>query len=43
MFMFHKNLEMPSPENALPGRDQPMSLTNEHFVNGNPILPPFPD
>jgi peptide-methionine (S)-S-oxide reductase len=42
MFM-HKKTTMPSPEDALPGRDQPMPVSATHFVNGNPIKPPFPD
>ncbi len=33
---------MPSPADALPGRDIPMPVTNKHFVTGNPIVPPFP-
>jgi peptide-methionine (S)-S-oxide reductase len=35
--------EMPTPEMALPGRDRPMAVTDRHFVNGNPIAPPFPE
>jgi peptide-methionine (S)-S-oxide reductase len=38
----HKQ-EMPSPEEALPGRDRPMPVPDRHFVNGNPIAPPFPE
>ena len=34
---------MPSAEEALPGRTVAMSVTNRHFVNGNPIKPPFPE
>jgi len=33
---------LPSPADALPGRDIPMPVTNKHFVTGNPIVPPFP-
>jgi peptide-methionine (S)-S-oxide reductase len=33
---------MPSANEALPGRAAAMPVTNRHFVNGNPILPPFP-
>jgi peptide-methionine (S)-S-oxide reductase len=43
MFAFRKTLTMPSPEDALAGRDRPMPVTNRHYVNGHPILPPFPD
>jgi peptide-methionine (S)-S-oxide reductase len=42
MFMFRRKTEMPSAENALPGRDQRMPVTNRHYVLGNPIQPPFP-
>ncbi|PKM11795.1 MAG: peptide-methionine (S)-S-oxide reductase [Gammaproteobacteria bacterium HGW-Gammaproteobacteria-3] len=27
---------------TLPGRDTPMPVSNRHYVNGHPILPPFP-
>jgi peptide-methionine (S)-S-oxide reductase len=43
MFLFRKKTEMPSAEEALPGRDRPMPVTNRHAVNGHPIQPPFPD
>ncbi|MEA3273725.1 MAG: peptide-methionine (S)-S-oxide reductase MsrA [Pseudomonadota bacterium] len=43
MPMFRKKTEMPRPEDALPGRQDAMPVTNRHFVNGNPILPPFPE
>lgn len=34
--------EMPSPEQALPGRDEPMPVTDTHYVNAHPLKPPFP-
>lgn len=40
--MFYRTLEMPTPDRALPGREDPMPVTNRHFVNGHPIQPPFP-
>lgn len=43
MFFSRKKLDLPDPENALPGRDTPMSVVNKHFVLGNPIAPPFPE
>jgi peptide-methionine (S)-S-oxide reductase len=43
MFMFRRKTEMPSADKALPGRDTAMPVANRHFVNGNPIQPPFPD
>ena len=39
----HKKSFMPSPEEALPGREQKMPVAGSHFVNGNPIAPPFPE
>lgn len=36
-------LDLPSREQALPGRDTPIALSCAHFVNGNPITGPFPD
>jgi peptide-methionine (S)-S-oxide reductase len=37
-----KKSELPKPEQALPGRITPMPVPARHFVNGNPISPPFP-
>lgn len=34
---------LPTPDAALPGRDQPMPLENKHFVTGRPIIAPFSD
>jgi peptide-methionine (S)-S-oxide reductase len=34
---------MPSAEEALPGRDEAMAITDRHFVNGNRLKPPFPE
>ena len=33
---------MPSPADALPGRTEPMPVPAAHYVNGHPIVPPFP-
>ncbi len=35
-------LRLPRPEQALPGRAAAMPVPAGHFVNGNPIAPPFP-
>lgn len=43
LFGFGKKLSLPSPDQALPGRQQEMPLTNRHFVNGNPLKSPFPE
>jgi peptide-methionine (S)-S-oxide reductase len=40
---WRKAAEMPAPEAALPGRDEPMRVPERHFENGNPLTPPFPD
>ncbi|HEX9235701.1 MAG TPA: peptide-methionine (S)-S-oxide reductase MsrA [Actinomycetota bacterium] len=42
LWMKHKT-DMPAPEEALPGRDRAMPVPGHHFVNGNPIAPPFPE
>ncbi|MGD2082208.1 MAG: peptide-methionine (S)-S-oxide reductase MsrA [Chromatiales bacterium] len=43
MFWMHRKTEMPSPEEALPGRDKPMPVPDAHYVNGHPLKPPFPE
>lgn len=43
MFMLKKKMQMPTIEEALAGRPEAMAVTNRHYVNGHPILPPFPD
>jgi peptide-methionine (S)-S-oxide reductase len=43
MFSFRKQLTIPSAAEALPGRAEPMPTAEHHFVNGNPLQPPFPD
>lgn len=34
--------ELPTAQQALPGRETPMPVPDKHFVNGNPLLGPFP-
>jgi peptide-methionine (S)-S-oxide reductase len=43
LFDIRKKHLMPSPDEALPGRSEPMPVPEKHFVNGNPMTPPFPD
>lgn len=38
-----KKTEMPSPQEALPGRAAAMPVPAQHYVNGNPLQPPFPE
>src|SRR5690349_12948683 len=41
--MFGKTMSIPSPAEALPGRSEPLPVPERHFVNGNRIVPPFPE
>ncbi len=46
MFLFglgNKKATLPTPEEALPGREQSMPVPSSHYVNGNPLKPPFPN
>jgi peptide-methionine (S)-S-oxide reductase len=43
MFSFRKKSRMPDPESVLPGRDTPMRVPELHAVNGNRMVPPFPN
>ncbi len=42
LFGFGKPATIPTPEEALPGRSQSMPVPDKHYVNGNPLKPPFP-
>jgi peptide-methionine (S)-S-oxide reductase len=42
LFTRHK-LEMPGPEQALPGRADPIPVPDRHVVLGNPLQGPFPE
>ncbi|KJH69571.1 peptide-methionine (S)-S-oxide reductase MsrA [Aliterella atlantica] len=43
LFGFGKKQTIPTPEEALPGRSQPLQVPNRHYVNGNPLQPPYPE
>ncbi len=43
MLFGRSKLEMPTRENALPGRDESMPVPATHFVNGAPLEGPFAD
>ncbi len=43
MFLFEKATTMVSPEDALPGRDEPLRVPERHEVLGTPLQPPFPE
>jgi len=36
-------LRLPTPDEALPGRDTPLRVPEQHFVNGHRIVEPFPE
>jgi peptide-methionine (S)-S-oxide reductase len=42
MLFTRKKLELPGPDDALPGRAERMPVPERHFVNGHPLQPPFP-
>ncbi len=42
-FLNSRKLKMPTREEALPGRPHPLAVPPRHFVNGNPLSPPFPE
>jgi peptide-methionine (S)-S-oxide reductase len=43
MFFARQKTRVPTREEALPGRDSPMTVPARHAVLGNPLTPPFPD
>lgn len=40
---FRKKIEMPAPDEALPGRDFAIPTAESHFVSGRPLQAPFPE
>src|SRR5215467_861767 len=44
MWLFGRaKTELPTPEQALPGRDQPIPVADRHAVLGTALTPPYPD
>jgi peptide-methionine (S)-S-oxide reductase len=41
MWIDARKLKMPTPEDALPGRETPMVVPSRHFVNGRPLEDAF--
>ncbi|MFO1508958.1 MAG: peptide-methionine (S)-S-oxide reductase MsrA [Steroidobacteraceae bacterium] len=41
MALLRKSATMPTAGETLPGRSTPLPLPAGHFVNGNPLVPPF--
>jgi peptide-methionine (S)-S-oxide reductase len=42
LFTRKHKLELPTPEDALPGRAERMAVPERHDVLGTPLVPPFP-
>jgi peptide-methionine (S)-S-oxide reductase len=42
-FLFRQKAEQVTPDQALPGRDEPMQVPARHDVLGTPMEPPFPE
>ncbi|WP_230530222.1 peptide-methionine (S)-S-oxide reductase MsrA [Microvirga roseola] len=43
MFTFRKKTEMPTADQALPGRPNPLPTAETHFINGRPLQGPYPE
>jgi peptide-methionine (S)-S-oxide reductase len=43
MGLFRNKTSLLAPEDALPGRDEPLPVPSQHYVLGTPLVPPFPD
>lgn len=43
MWFGREKQQMVDSNGALPGRSQAIEVPAQHYVNGNPIVPPFPD
>ncbi|HEY9650353.1 MAG TPA: hypothetical protein V6C95_06795, partial [Coleofasciculaceae cyanobacterium] len=41
LFGFGKKSALPTPQEALPGRAESMPVPSSHYVNGNPLKPPY--
>ncbi|TNE78600.1 MAG: peptide-methionine (S)-S-oxide reductase, partial [Gammaproteobacteria bacterium] len=42
MFGYGQKTQMITPELALPGRAEPMTVSSCHLISGHPMKPPFP-
>lgn len=38
-----KAMDMPAADQALPGRSNAVEVPERHFINGNPLVAPFPE
>lgn len=42
MLSINKQIQLTNAEQSLPGRDQPMTVSEAHYVNGHELVEPFP-
>ncbi len=40
---YRRKVTLPSPDEALPGREEPMPVPERHVVLGTPLAPPYPE
>ena len=43
IFDLNKKIEMPDPKDALKGRDQSLTVSPKHYVNGEDVQGPYPN
>lgn len=43
IFDLNKKIEMPDPKKALTGRDQSLTISPKHYVNGQDVQGPYPE
>ena len=41
--LMRKKTELPSPDEALPGRDMPLNVSGKHFILDTPLASPWPE
>lgn len=41
--MLNRKLQLPSVQDALPGREKPIPTSSKHVVSGNPLKGPYPE
>ena len=41
--LMRKKAELPSPDEALPGRDMALNVSGKHFIFDTPLMSPWPD
>lgn len=41
--LIRKKTELPSPDEALPGRDMPLNVSGKHFILDTPLVSPWPE